>query len=252
MAGGAAHAHPWLAALGAVAGLLCAGPAHAQEFRCAALRPSSSQQPAYAAVPGAARCEGYFEQSVSQPFLELVSLTRGMARLQQGGALSLRAAGRSGARLTVQPLAASPLYRVDAWLAPDRPLRWDATAMLVATGLRPAELGFLAALPQPTDGGVMNVVPVALAAGHEASSAGFAMLRASVALSALAWRAYPPGGAGAGSWRTHRAPAYAWQPVALPFDLPADGQALRIDLRAQDAHGQPLPMLSFVIPGAAP
>lgn len=233
--------------------LLSAGLAAGQGFECAALKPSSSQQPPYGRIPGQARCEGYFEQSVSQPFVELVSLTRGVPLLEAATRPTLRAARRLATRLLIQPLTASPFYRVDAQLEAGQALLWDAAPMLGATGLRPQELGFVA-LARAGPDEVPAVVPVSVAAEHDASSVGFAMLRASVSLSSIAWRAYRGAAAApAGAWRTRAAPPpYAWQPAAIPIDLPADGAGLRVDVRAVDTQGQPLPLLSFVVVGLEP
>ncbi len=53
------------------------GPVAAQGFQCAPVLPSSSGAPAYGPV-APQRCEGFFDRTVSQPFIELVSLTRGV------------------------------------------------------------------------------------------------------------------------------------------------------------------------------
>ncbi|RZU00843.1 hypothetical protein [Rivibacter subsaxonicus] len=248
-----AGCHRSIAALAAIAGLLAAGAAGAQgAFGCAALKPSATQAPAYGPVAGQSRCEGFFEQSIAQPFVELVSLTRGQPRLEAAGAVALRAAAAGSQRLLIQPLAAAPFYRVDAPLRDGQPWTWDPRPMLVATGLRPDELGFLAlaagAAEEP-----LRAVPVSLTPEQADSDAGFATLRASVALSSLHWRSYPPEAGADAAWRARSGVAsYAWQPVSLPIELPAAGRALRVDVRALDAKGRTLPLLSFIVVGAQP
>ena len=144
--------------------VVVAAAAQVQGFECAALKPSSSRLPAYASVPGTTRCEGFFEKTVSQPFIELVSLTRGAPPAGLAAApLELRTDARSPARLVVQPLRASPFYRVDAALAPGQALAWDPAPMLAATAQPVSALGFLALLgaPPALAGALPALAPVA-------------------------------------------------------------------------------------------
>ena len=231
--------------------LLVAAPGLAQGFACAALRPSMSQSPAYGPVAGQARCEGFFDQTVAQSFVELVSLTRGTAQLETTTA-TLAITSPLATRLTIQPLAAAPFYRVDAPLRADQPWSWDARPMLKATGLRPEDIGFLALATAASDD-LARVAPVAIASPTPASAAGFATLRASVALSSLAWRVYDASAqTNTPTWRQRDQSAYAWQPVAIALDLPDTARNVRVDVRARDAAGQALPMLSFIVLGNQP
>jgi hypothetical protein len=232
----------------------------AQAFECARLQPAVGREPAYGLVDGAARCEGFYARNVSQPFIELVSLTRGPAVAGDAGAaslLELRADARMPLRLLVQPLRSGPFYRVDAPLAPGQSLRWDASPMLAATGLRAADLGFLAlALPRPANpSAVTAVAPLALSLQAREARQALAVVRVSVPVSSIAWRAYRAGGEAGppAAWADlPNAQRYAWQRSAITIDLPADGKGLRVDVQAVAADdGRALPLLRFAIVGPA-
>lgn len=233
----------------AAAALACAAcSASAQEFACAALRPSSAQSPPYQRVPGQARCEGFFERQVSQPFVELVSLTRG-APDPAAAPLQLAAPGKTPARLVVHPLRSGPFYRVDALLEPGRPLAWDPGPMLAATGLALRDLGFLALVPGG-DGAPLTVAPLAFTAQAEGEVR--AVLRVSVAVSKLEWRRYQPGGvdAAASQWQAIPGPPlFPWARVPLTIAPPPEGTSVNIDVQARDAADKPLPLLRIVLLG---
>jgi hypothetical protein len=233
--------------------LLCAAAqAQPEPFQCAPLVASKSRQPAYGPAPGQQRCEGFYDKNVSQPFLELVSLTRsppGSWTVDGEGRLSLRGLPKVDTRLLIQPMRSSPLYRVDAWLPHDTTLGWSSRAMLQATGLQLRDLGFLALAGASTE--PVALAPVSTRAGDEGDTA-YAVLRPSVAVSALAWRAYRlvPPGALSGDWQTLAGtPLFAWERIALPIALPADGLGLRIDVRGLDSQGQAMPLLQFIVLG---
>lgn len=231
------------------------GQAQAQDPECARLRPSQRSQPAYAPAADPPRCEGFFDRNVSQPFLELVSLTSappGALAADGRGRLALRGLAPLDLRLSIQPLRSTPLYRVDALLARGATLHWDAGPMLAATGLRLRDLGLLAVAERP--GEPPALAPVSSAAANEPAPAGaplaYAVLRPSVAVSALAWRAYRLGRAPAAWQELAGPPLFAWERIALPIARPADGGSQRIDVRAVDAQGQPLPLLQFTVLGS--
>lgn len=236
------------AALSVAAALLPA----AQGFDCAPLEPSRSRAPAYRAVAGEARCEGFFEKKVSQPFIELVSLTSGPLPGNAAGAaaapLELRAASPAAVRLVIQPQRSSPFYRVDAAVPAGQVLRWDPAAMLAAAGLQPADLGFLALLEKGL------LAPVLLGAPGPQQHRANAVFRVSVAVSSVAWRSYRLGAQGAtlSAWtELPNSRLFAWQRVAVPIELPADGGGLRVDVQAIGADdGRALPLLQFAIGGA--
>ena len=227
------------------------------EFQCATLQPSASKAPPYSRVPGKQRCEGYFEQTVAQPFIELLSLTRDRPDALHGGAarvLYIRAHSGQSWHLTIQPLHPSPFYRVDSRLVAGRPLEWNPKQMLASTGLHMADLGFLARTIS-TDPDTPLVTPVSLFAADAALA--YAVLRVSVPVASIAVRQYIPGagaGAGAGtgaaaaSWRElPGTPLYAWDTIALPIVLGGDVRDARVDVRAIDSEGRLLPMLQFIV-----
>jgi len=239
-----------LAVLLAVAAMKAMPAAPAQgEFRCAALLPSASRAPPYARVPGEPRCEGYFEQTVSQPFIELLSLTRYRpdAPPPAAGPLPIHARPGVAARLLIQPLRPSPFYRVDAALSPGQTLPWNAAPMLASTGLRPSELGFLARAAG-TDPDTPALAPVSLAPAVADAASAYAVLRVSVPVASVAARQYKPGGSGA--WRELPGPPlYAWDTIVLPLAPAADGADTGVDVRAVGADGRLLPLLKFVVVG---
>ena len=238
----------------AVALALCSAAAAvvAQRFECAPLSPSSSRTPAYAAVADPVRCEGFFERKVSQPFLEIVSLTRGAA--PAGTPLSLRVDSKSAARLLVQPQRSGPFYRVDAALPAGQSLAWDAAPMLAATGLRLADLGYLGLVQVASASGSPTLLaPVWLSAAGAGQAFATAVVRVSVAASTVAWRSYRLGAQGGpvSDWVTLPASQlFAWQRIAVTIPLPADGRGLQVDVQAVGADdGQALPLLRFAIDG---
>lgn len=234
-----------LAALGVVA------PAAA--FECAPLRPSAAQSPAYRPVAGQARCEGFFERTVSQPFVELLSLTRGDVPAQSGE-LEIRTDAAVAARLVVQPQRSRPFYRVDAELPGGQPLRWDPAPMLAATQLPLAELGFLG-VTAPAAAGATDLAVLPLRFGSDPAGDGRrlqAVVRVSVEVSSVAWRSAPPGGPATPWTVLPDSHLYAWRRLVLPIELPAADAGLRVDVQAVAARdAQPLPMLRFEIVGAA-
>jgi hypothetical protein len=239
----------------------------AADFQCAALKPSESKQPAYARAANQPRCEGFYDRNVSQPFIELVSLTSAAsppaAPAAEAPTLQLTASPRAAARLTVHPLRPAPFYRVDALVAAGQSIAWDAAPMLAATGLRVRDLGFLALV----SGGAApdSFVPVAVSAGGTvaaalpaappvAPAALQAVLRVSVPVASLAWRRQRLDGRddGAGAWREIPGPArFAWERVPFPLEMSADGRGVRVDVQALDAQGKVLPLLSFDVSGPA-
>ena len=231
-----------------------AGLAEQSEFRCAPLLPSASKMPPYARVAGEERCEGYFEQTVSQPFIELLSLTRhrpDAPQLALAKLLKIRAHSSVPLQLVIQPVRPSPFYRVDTRLAAGRVLDWNPAPMLANTGLRLFDLGFLARAAS-SDPGTPAVAPLSLSPATDDAAMAYAVLRVSVPVASIAARHYRlgAGSAAPGRWRElPGTPLYAWDAIVLPIALAADGLDDRVDVRAVGADGRLLPLLQFVLVG---
>jgi hypothetical protein len=258
------------AALRCIAGFIVAAAlplAHAEPagFQCAALVANTVQRPAYGPVAGEARCEGFYVKNVSQPFIEVVSLTReppGSWSAGAEGVLQFHALAPLDTHLLVQPLRPSPLYRADLGLARGATVRWHGTPMLQATGLKWRDLGFVATLT--TDAELPALVSVSTlpsilpttstATADDADSRiAYAVLRPSVAITQLMWRGYRMAGTDnpTEAWqRIDGPPLFAWERIALPITLPPDGHGMRIDVRGLDGQGQAIPLLQFRIVGA--
>lgn len=251
---GACASRPALGSVWLLLLLSASVAAQPDRFQCAPLVASKARQPAYGAAPGQQRCEGFYEKNVSQPFLELVSLTRsppGSLAADAEGRLNLRGSPKVDTRLVIQPMRSNPLYRVDVWLARGATLGWSSTTMLQATGLQLRDLGFLALAGGRAE--PMALAPVATQAGSDGNTA-YAVVRPSVAVSGLSWRAYRLGSPSVlpGVWQElSNTPLFAWERIALPIPLPSDGLSLRIDVGGLDSQGQPLPLLQFVVLGAS-
>lgn len=231
--------------------LLTCGVATAADFRCAELEPSNTRKPPYQRAAGQFHCEGFYHRNVSQPFVELVSLTTAPPSAQGGTVLEITASRRWPTQLLVQPLRPAPFYRVDAPLARAQSVRWDAATMLEATSLRLRDLGFLAIAPELD--GTLTVVPVGFTASIDGRLPLQAVLRVSVPVTRLAWRSLRLDGSdGAGTWRDIPGPArFAWERVPLAIEMPADGHGVRVDVQATDADGKVLPLLRFNVHGHA-
>ncbi|MDM0118006.1 hypothetical protein QTI66_38645 [Variovorax sp. J22R133] len=227
--------------------------ASAAEFRCADLKPSDARQPPYQRVAGQVRCEGFYDRNVSQPFIELVSLTASMPPTAGGTALQFSGSRRVPTRLVVHPLRPAPFYRVDAPIEAAQSLRWDPSPMLDATGLQLRDLGFLALAPERD--GILTVVPVAFALPTaEPQLPAKAVLRVSVPVATLAWRRLRLDGSedGGSAWREIPGAArFAWERVPFALELPADGHGVRVDVQAVDPGGKVLPLLRFNVSGPA-
>lgn len=231
--------------------LVAAAPAQAADFLCADLKPSETLRPAYQRITGQARCEGFFAQHVSQPFVELISLTAS-APPRDATALEVSASHRASMQLVVQPLRPAPFYRVDAWIEAAQATRWNAAPMLGATGLQLRDLGFLARAAGPS--GTLTFVPVTFTGAAAAPLAASAVVRASVPVSKLAWRRLRKDGSddGSGGWReVPGSDWFAWQRVPITLELPTDGSSVQIDVQAVDPAGKTLPLLHFNMAGPA-
>lgn len=232
--------------------LLSASLAASADFHCADLKPSD-RQPSYQRVPGQMRCEGFYAQNVSQPFIELVSLTGSAPPMQSGGVLQMSGSGLAPIQLVVHPLRPGPFYRMDARIEAASSLQWNATPMLDATGLQLRDLGFLAIVAR--DDGMLTVVPVAFSnSSSTPANVVQGILRVSVPVNTVAWRRLRLDGIddGTGAWREIPGPArFAWERIPFTLDLPTDGRGVRVEVEATDPDGNLLPSLHFNVRSAA-
>ena len=223
-------------------------------FLCAPLLPDASHTPLYGRVPGEARCEGYSEQAVAQPSIELLSLTRhqpSSQALSAAGHLQIRARPAVPLRLVIQPMRSHSFCRVDAWLGAGEALAWDAAPMMASTGARLSELGFLARAAS-ADPGTPAVAAVSLSPAIADPEFAYAVLRVSVPVASVAARSYRLGDgvAASGAWRRLAGPPlHACDTFVLPIRFADDGRDVRVDVRAAGTDGRLLPLLRFVVVG---
>jgi hypothetical protein len=228
-----------------------AAGAAAQDFTCAGVRPSTSLKPEYARDGNLEVCEGFFDRDVSQPYLEVVSLTaqprEALAALGAGPVrIAAPVTGATPPWLRIQPLRIAVLYRIDALLRPGH--TWNPRSLQESTELGLADLGFLVT-PSRSNDGTLMVIPVQIGTPAAASQTAYATVRVSTLVPKLRWRAYPTATAQAQNpaWQdANDMPLYpwSWQTIAIPL---AGGAQMQVDVSAADDNGEPLASLSFKI-----
>lgn len=217
-------------------------------FECARVEPSRERSPAYGLVSGERRCEGFFRQNISGPYLEVVSLiAAGSGGGNAGTPLKLRAATRA-TRLVVSPLPQGVAYRVDL-ANTNEVVTWQARSMLDATGLRLAELGFLAHVPDAKPDG-MNFAVVSIGDAADAGKT-VVVIRSSVQTQEMRWRRFDAATSGnpSASWTTLEGGGVdPWGRAYIRLDTPplGDKPAL-IQVEARRPGGEGLPILEFRI-----
>lgn len=215
-------------------------------FECARLEPSRERTPAYGPVSGERRCEGFFRQSIAGQYLEVISLiTAGSSGGFPGSPLKLRAATRA-TRLVISPLPQGVAYRVDLSNTGEE-IAWRAQSMLDATGLRLAELGFLALVPDATPNG-KNIAAVSI--GDAAGDGKMvAIIRSSVQTQEMRWRRLDAVASGnpPASWTTLEGGAVApWGRAYIRLDAsPGGAKPSLIQVEARRPGGEALPILEF-------
>lgn len=234
--------------------LLLAAGAAAQDFICAGVRPSASLKPQYGRVGKLEVCEGFFDRDVSQPYLEVISLTaqpRETLAALGAGALRIVAPG-AGAEppwLRIQPLRIAVLYRIDALMRPGH--TWNPRSLQESTELGLADLGFLAT-PSRYDAGTLTVIPVQIGTPSATPQTAYATVRVSTLVPKLRWRAYPAANAQAQDppWQeANDLPLYPWSWLTIAIPL-AGAAPMQVDLNAADENEEPLASLSFKIAGS--
>ncbi len=227
--------------------LLAPIAAWAQEFQCAALKPSSKREPPYGRAKDGPYCEGYFEQDISAAYLEVVSFVRsGGKAAGSNQPLSLHAASVAS-RLVVHPLVQGIPFRADI-ANKEGGTHWMPKPMLDATGLRLVDLGFLA-LVSPAAGQPLTLIPISI--GGPSTGPSIALIRTSVATREVSWRLVPEGSPASESTGWQKAPrgeVERWGLVDIEV-RPPSGQSgpFVMHVRARRDDGSLLPVLLFRI-----
>lgn len=236
-----------------------------EPFECPSLKPSGMWRPAYQRLHGEPRCEGFFEKPVSaSSFLELVSLTVGEMtiitpdKVSSAGEsrVALSAEADSPGVLTVQPIPAGILYRMDARVESGT-LLWDSKPMLDATRTVATDLGVLLRL-ESAKGHLPLYAPVQVSAitqvspitkGVIANSKLRLVVRTSTRITNLRWRSYVPG---TGSPPPEWAPAQArkleaWDSSVIWLPSNLIGRRSVVEVVADGTSSAESPAMSFVI-----
>jgi hypothetical protein len=215
-----------------------------QAFECPSVKPSE-KAPSYQRSSEPTRCEGFFQQEIAGPYLELVSLISASSKAgAEGQALRLHASGTS-TRLVVHPLPQGIAYRVDLANVAGG-VSWQAQAMLKATNLKIRDLGFLALAPTATDR--LDVFPTSI--GHPSSEGGVvALIRTSVQTQEMRWRKLYPSKAEGSTANWQKLPFDSiekWGVAAIDLSISKEDQfPMLVQVQARRANGEVLPVLEF-------
>ena len=235
--------------------------AHAQgsQFICARVTPSSSLTPRYARVGTSNLCEGFYDKSVSKPFIELVSLTltppKAIAAISESTVhISTPFVGSGRADLLIQPFSVATPYRVDALISSPSPISWATGQMVKATHLKLKDVGFVATAVAASDS--LEVFPVRVTSdtspANERTEVAYATVRVSGVTSRFQWRSYPsPPDPGAGSlaWKdigNGQLYPEEWATVEIPLIAPETNTT--VEFKASDSQHANFRPLRFVVP----
>lgn len=216
---------------------------HAAPFKCSEVKPASKRQPIYA-QRAAGVCEGFFEQPVAGPYLEIISFVRlGSQPAPPPEYVHDLSAPAAAALFVVQPLLEGIPYRVDIDNQGSG-ARWNAKAMLDATGLQASELGFLALRPASTPARLV-LSPVAVGTGASGSQ-GIAVVRSSVRTSEMKWRSISskPAPDSATAWQSVPNGAVDKWGLAV-ISVPLGAEDVQIEVQARTTDAALLPILQF-------
>lgn len=228
------------------------------DFSCAKVVPSEIYRPKYARVGHSNVCEGYYDKTVSRPFIELISLTatppKSIAALANGNLQIYAPTVRQGPlNLLIQPFSVANPYRVDALILPPTALAWNSQQLRLATKLTLQAVGFVAtAVSTGTD---LRVAPVRVAitaiSGNDPVRYAYATVRVSDDASQFQWRSYPTMRSDASAtWAavgsSHLYPE-EWATVEIPVS--SNGANTTVELKAIDSSSSAFRPLRFVIIG---
>ena len=232
--------------------LLCSlslSAAAADSFKCPGLKPATQQSPAYRSSSDGRQCEGFFEQEIAGPYLELVSFIRiDSEEAKSGEALKLHASPRAS-QFVVLPLRQGVPYRVDMANVADG-AQWQPKGMLSATGLRITDLGFLA-LESTSSDDRLDIVPTSIGKVATAGPS-VAVIRSSERTKEMRWRMTPVGKADGASAAWQPLPSGSvekWGLAAIQIAIPraeAGPHVVQVQARKQD--GTLLPLLQLLHP----
>lgn len=252
----------WVELLLILFGSACAHLSHGAngDFSCAKVTPSELYTPKYGRLGDSDVCEGYYDKTVSRPFIELVSLTtvppKSIAAMSNINLrISTPRAPPGALNLLIQPFSVANPYRVDALIVSPAPLAWDARQLRQAMKSSLKDVGFVAT--GPSSGPDLKVAPVRV--GGDASSDSdpvsfvYATVRVSDEASHLQWRGYPTQHAVAPaslSWTavaTGHLYSEEWATVEIP--MKTEGGNTTVEFKALDSSNAGFRPLRFVILG---
>ena len=218
----------------------------AEKFACEKLLPDKGRKPSYDLAGGGERCEGFYQQQVAGPYLEVVSVSCGIdVAPPKGQPLTLYAAP-AAPRLVIQPLVQGIPYRVDL-LNGANGAQWLPDEMLTATGLRFASLGYLAELPSSVPNR-LDFAPT-LAAKPSPSLNCSALIRSSIQTKEMRWRTLRNGQTAA-DWQLMDGGAVnTWGLARLAIAPGSSGALQVIQIQARRVDGSLLPILQFGVLG---
>jgi hypothetical protein len=230
------------------------------DFACAKVAPSELYTPKYGRVGDSNVCEGYYDKTVSRPFIELVSLTtvppKSIAAVPNNRLrISTPGAPPGALSLLIQPFSVANPYRVDALIVSPAPLAWDSGRLRQAMKSSLKDVGFVATAS--SSGADLKVAPVrvlvdATSDGDPVSSV-YATVRVSDEASQLQWRGYPTQHAEAPASLSWAAVAgghlYSeeWATVEIP--MKTDGGSTTVEFKALESSNAGFRPLRFVIMG---
>jgi len=187
-------------------------PAGAEQADCGQIRATPGAL-GYQFRGGDARCEGFYQSTVSAASLDLLSLTAGAIEFQLGNDKTVeivtpRVGSATGIGFHVQAraLPLNTYYRMDATIAPGSSMRWPIGHVLVPANLTADTIGVLA---WTEEGPNRVLVPVSVSQRTRASTDAAPLvfvLRSSADLDELRWRSWKKDdGARAPAWQKYPA-----------------------------------------------
>lgn len=184
-------------------------PASAQQADCGQVRATPGAL-GYQLRGGDARCEGFYQSTVSAASLDLLSLTTGAVDFQLGNdkiveivAPKVGSLNTTGIHVQARALPLNTYYRMDATIAPGATMRWPIGQVLAPANLTADTIGVLA---WTDDGPNRVLIPVSVSDAKRAATDGASVvlvLRSSADLDELRWRSWKKDDAQVPAWKKH-------------------------------------------------